>query len=64
MSSLCSILPLFLGEICTTTDPHYSNFLLLLKIFASLQCISFTEDDLLKVENKIEMHHNGFLELY
>ena len=65
MSCLAEILPLFIGNYCSVNDdPYYANFILLLEICASLKCYSFTERNLIELENDIERHNVGFSVLY
>ena len=65
MASLSSVMPLILGEWYSAHEnKYYANYLLLLKISASLRCYSFTESDLTSLENDV-MHHNiAFSSLY
>ena len=59
------MLPLFLGNFCSVHDNYYyANFILLLEIYASLKCYSFSESDLIDLENNVERHNVGFSVLY
>ena len=64
MAALCSILPIYIGKYVEATNAYYANFLLLLEIFASLQCYSFDTKELVKLQNNVSRHHCAFLKLY
>lgn len=65
MSSLATVLPLFLGDILSSeSDPRYENFLLLLEIIASLQCYTFTHEEINCLQFDIETHNMNYVKLY
>ncbi len=65
MQSLCILLPLILGKYCSClNNPYYANFILLLRITASLQCYSFNEDELEHMAYLIKLHNSSFVILY
>lgn len=65
MQCLITILPLVLGEYCSSENhPHFSNFILLIRIAASLQCYSFSERDLDELSFLIRCHNSSFVLLY
>ena len=64
MSSLAMCLPLVLGEFVSSDNPYYANLLLLFEIVMSLQCYSFSEEQLIILEKMIEIHISNFVLLY
>lgn len=65
MSSLSIMIPLSLAQYVTCDEsPHYTNYILLLRICASLQCYTFTEDQLKLTQLDIESHNSAFVVLY
>jgi hypothetical protein len=64
MSSVSIALGLVFGEFVSADDPRYSNFLLLLEIMASLQCYSFSQNDLILLAKNIEIHNMNHVILY
>ncbi len=62
---LAMCLPLVLSKFVNCENNHnYANFILLLEILSSLQCYSFTELELSKLERNIALHNSIFLQLY
>ena len=64
MSSDSTALALVSGEFVSADDPRYSNFLLLLEIMASLQCYSFSQNDLISLAKNIQIHNKNHVILY
>ncbi len=65
MQSLIVLLPLILSEYCSCeNNRYYANFILLVRITASLQCYSFSEDDLNDLTFLIKVHNSSFVILY
>ncbi len=65
MSSLAICLGIVLGDYVNSDEnPYFAQFLLLLEIMASLQCYSFTENDLVVLESNIERHNRNHVLLY
>jgi hypothetical protein len=65
MSSLSIMIALVLAEYVTCDEsPQYANYVLLLRICASLQCYTFTEDQLKLTQLDIECHNSAFVLLY
>ena len=65
MASLSFMIPLVLAQYVSCDEsPHYANYILLLRICASLQCYSFSEDQLKLTQFDIECHNSTFVELY
>ena len=57
-------LPLVMGEFVSSDNPYYANFLLLLEIVTSLQCYSFSEEQLIILQKNIEIHNINHVLLY
>lgn len=64
IGSLGMCLAIVLAEFVSSTDPKYGNFLLLLEIISSLQCYSFTENELIILEKNIELHNRNHVFFY
>lgn len=65
MSSLSIMIPLSLAQYVTCDEsPHYANYILLLRICASLQCYTVTEDQLKITQLDIESHNSAIAVLY
>ncbi len=64
MVSVAICLGLVLGDYVSCDNPHYANYILLLEILASLQCHSFTEEQLVVLQFNIERHNSNHIVLY
>ncbi len=65
MQSLTDILPFVLSEYCSCeSNPYYANYMLLVRIAASVCCFSFTEEKLKLLEFDILVHNTTFISLY
>ena len=65
MASVAMCLGVVLGDFVNSDQyPHFAHFLLLLEIISSLQCYSFTEEDLHVLECNIERYISNHVLLY
>lgn len=65
MQSLTDILPLVLSDFCSCeTNEYYCNYILLVRIAASVSCYTLTESNLRLMEYDILAHNAAFISLY
>lgn len=61
MILLAMCLPLVMGGFVSSDNPNYAYLLLLFENVISLQCYSFSEEELTILEKMIEIHNSNFV---